>query len=107
MPRRLCSNREGGCSELRALRALCVSTISLRKKTMNIKSVFASKTIWGILLAAAPTVAQLFGYQLSAQFSEHASALIDQLVQLGGLVFAAYGRIVATKQLVVKAPKAE
>ncbi len=69
------------------------------------KSILASKTIWGILIAAAPTVAQLFGYQLGANFATEAAGTVDQLVQLAGLAFAAYGRMKATTALVVKLPK--
>lgn len=70
----------------------------------NVKSLLASKTIWGLLIALAPTLAGLFGYHLSDTFATEAQGTIDQLIQLVGLGFAAYGRIVATSQLVIKTP---
>jgi hypothetical protein len=70
------------------------------------KSILSSKTIWGILIAAAPTVAQLFGYQLGENFATEAAATVDQLVQLAGLALATYGRLKANTALVVKLPKA-
>lgn len=70
----------------------------------TIASFLGSKTIWGLVIAAAPTLAKLFGYELSADFGAQASALIDQFTTLAGLGFAAYGRAVATKSLITKAP---
>lgn len=69
------------------------------------KTILQSKTIWGLLIAAAPTVAQLFGYQLGANFATEAAATVDQVVQLAGLAFATYGRLKANTALVVKLPK--
>lgn len=54
------------------------------------------KTYLGIALALAPTVAHLFGYNLSATFDADVSALADTWVQIVGLAVAAYGRTVAT-----------
>jgi hypothetical protein len=72
---------------------------------MTTKSILSSKTIWGLLVAALPLVASLFGFTLAPGFEAEAQATVDQLVQVAGLVFAAYGRVVATSKLVIKNEK--
>lgn len=73
----------------------------------TIASFLGSKTIWGLVIAAVPTVAKLFGFELAGDFTAQLSALIDQLVTLGGLAFAAYGRAVALRPLVNRINRAE
>lgn len=73
----------------------------------TIASFLTSKTIWGLVVAAVPTVAKLFGFELAGDFTAQLSALIDQLVTLGGLAFAAYGRAVALHPLVRKSNPTE
>ena len=72
------------------------------------KNLLQSKTIWGIIIAALPTVLGLFGLEVSdvGAFTEGASALVDDGVTLAGSLLAIYGRIVATKALIVKKAKA-
>jgi len=73
---------------------------------MDTKSIFASKTMWGILVAALPTVLGLFKFQVSdiAAFTAGAEELINSAVTIVGLAGAAYGRFKATSALVVKNP---
>ena len=73
---------------------------------METKSVFASKTIWGIVIAAIPTVLGLFHLHVTdvAAFTQGAQDIVDALITLSGSVVAIWGRIVATKNLVVKQP---
>ena len=54
------------------------------------------RTYIGILVALVPTVASLFGYDVSPQLSEQATGLIEDGVTLAGLLIAFYGRLVAT-----------
>lgn len=70
----------------------------------EIKSIFLSKTLWGVLVAALPTVLGLFGYKVAdvAAFSAGADSLVDSGITLAGLALAAYGRFKATAALVVK-----
>ena len=70
----------------------------------EIKSVFASKTMWGLLVAALPTVLGFFKFQISdvAAFTAGAEQLINDAVLLAGLLGAAYGRFKATSALVIK-----
>jgi hypothetical protein len=70
----------------------------------EIKSIFASKTMWGILITALPTVLGLFKLHVTdvAAFTAGAQELVDVAITLGGALFAAYGRLKATSALVVK-----
>ena len=68
------------------------------------KSIFASKTLWGVLIAASPTIANLFGYQISdvASFTQGANELVNMVIELVGSALAVYGRVKANAALVVK-----
>lgn len=68
------------------------------------KSILASKTLWGVLIAALPTVLGLFGLHVTdaAQFTADAGQIVDQVITLAGSVLAVYGRVKATAALVVK-----
>ena len=55
-----------------------------------------SKTYIGLIVALLPTVAHLFGYEVTAAFSTEFSEVADQLMQLVGLGIAFYGRAAAT-----------
>lgn len=74
---------------------------------MNTKSILTSKTIWGALLALLPALLSLFGLDTLPGFQEQASAVVEQVITLVGGALAIYGRIVATKQLVVTTPKGD
>lgn len=54
------------------------------------------KTYLGLAIALAPTVAHLFGYRVTPELSSQLPDIADTLVQLFGLAFATYGRLVAT-----------
>jgi hypothetical protein len=70
----------------------------------NTKSILASKTLWGVVIAALPSIAALLGYQISdvAGFTSGANEAVDALITLAGSVLAIYGRVKATASLVVK-----
>jgi len=70
----------------------------------EIKSLFASKTLWGVVIAALPTVLALFGYKVAdvAAFTAGADQLVDGIITLVGSALAIYGRLKATASLVVK-----
>lgn len=65
----------------------------------DMKSFFASKTIWGGLIALIASAAAIWGYSITpadqAQFVE----LITGIGGITGSVLAIYGRIVATKKI--------
>lgn len=70
----------------------------------EIKSMFASKTLWGIIIASLPSVLGMFHLHITdtAAFAAGAQDMVDTIITLSGSVFAAYGRFKATTSLVVK-----
>ena len=68
------------------------------------KSILSSKTIWGVVVAALPTIATMLGYKIAdaSAFTANASQIVDGLLTLGGSALAIYGRIKATASLVSK-----
>lgn len=66
------------------------------------KSLFASKTIWGVVVTALPAILKLFGFETLPGFEESAAETINGLTTAFGAVLAVYGRITATKNLVAK-----
>lgn len=61
------------------------------------KNFFASKTVWGGLIAVAATVATWFGYGIG---TTDQAGLVDGLVAIGGAVggiLAIVGRVMASK----------
>ena len=68
------------------------------------KNILASKTLWGVVIAALPTVLGFFNLHVSdvAAFSAGASELVDSALTLAGSALAIYGRFKATAELVVK-----
>lgn len=53
------------------------------------------KTILGALIAAVPTLAALFGFDVAPGFSEEANAAVTDILTLIGAAIAIYGRLVA------------
>jgi hypothetical protein len=53
------------------------------------------KTYVGLIIAAIPNVAHLFGYETLPGFSEQAAEVVDSFITVTGLVVALYGRLVA------------
>lgn len=66
---------------------------------MESKSIFASKTVWGAVIAVAPMVLQTAGITLTADETAALGGLIDPIVTLVGFVLAVYGRVTATKAI--------
>ena len=68
---------------------------------MDVKSIFASKTIWGGVIMIAPTIAQLLGLNLSAADAADAVArgtsLVTGLIETVGLFVVIWGRMTAKK----------
>lgn len=61
------------------------------------------KTYIGLLIAAMPAVANMFGYSVVPGFEDTASSIADQILEVIGLGIALYGRLKAeTPGLLVK-----
>ncbi len=54
------------------------------------------KTYIGLLVAAVPTVASLFGYDTSPSFQDDFTHAAEDIVTVAGLIIALYGRLYAT-----------
>ena len=69
------------------------------------KSIFQSKTVAGLAIAGAGTVAGWFGIDLPEGIDADLMAILQAAVTLLGLVIALYGRVTAKEQIVVKKAK--
>lgn len=61
-----------------------------------IANLVSSKTIWGIIVSLIGIIIDKLGWGIS---SAEVNQVIDLIIQLGGLIFAFYGRIVAKKPI--------
>lgn len=63
------------------------------------KSLFASKTLWGVAISLVALGLKSFGYEISAELQGEMVDTVLTVVQTAGLVYAGYGRVVATKSV--------
>lgn len=61
------------------------------------KSIWSSKTFWGIAVAGVAAAAQQLGYNLTTGDQSDLINTVTSLIGSAGMLFALYGRIVATK----------
>jgi hypothetical protein len=76
---------------------------------MESKFFLKSMTIWGLIIAAVPTLAKFLGYDMApdeaqavAQAGESLLAHVDGLIEAVGIVLAAWGRVRASGNLTMK-----
>lgn len=65
----------------------------------GVKGFFASRTIWGALVALLGVVLPLFGIEFSSEDGSQLLSVIDEVIVIAGTLFAMYGRIVATSRI--------
>jgi len=65
----------------------------------DVKSVFASRTIWGGIIALAASLAAIWGYAITPADQAQLVELITGIGGIIGSVLAIYGRIVATRKI--------
>lgn len=63
------------------------------------KSMLASKTIWGALVAGGGTLLNLFGYTIGEADQMILTNAIGEMMTIGGSAVAIWGRVAATKQI--------
>lgn len=63
------------------------------------KPLFASRTIWGALIAIVAQLMLMSGYSFSSEAQSVATDLVTQLVGVGGAFMAMWGRVVAFQQI--------
>ncbi len=66
------------------------------------KFIIQSKTIWGVIIMAAPTVLTTLGMPMPDGLSDELNAAVLHLIEAFGGALAIYGRIVADKQVRLK-----
>ena len=65
----------------------------------DVKSFFASKTIWGGLIALVASAAAIWGYSITPADQAQIVELITGIGGIIGSVMAIYGRVVATRKI--------
>jgi len=65
----------------------------------DVKSFFASKTIWGGIIALIASTAAIWGYSITPADQAQIVELVTGIGGIIGSVLAIYGRIVATKKI--------
>jgi len=65
----------------------------------NVKSFLKSKTIWGAIIAVAPSVTGLFGYTITGADITTATGHMNDLVTAAGGLLAVFGRVMASKKI--------
>jgi hypothetical protein len=65
----------------------------------DVKSFFASKTIWGGLIALIASAAAIWGYSITPADQAQIVELITGIGGAIGSAIAIYGRIVATRKI--------
>ncbi len=66
----------------------------------NSKFILKSKTIWGVLIAAVPTILAQFGYDMGNP--ELLNGIVNEIFEVVGAVLAVFGRIVAEGPIAIK-----
>ena len=66
---------------------------------METKSIFASKSIWGGIIAILPPAMSLVGIDLSPQDAQGIVGHVDAIVSAVSGLVAIYGRVTARKAL--------
>lgn len=65
----------------------------------DFKPWYASRTIWGSIIALLAAVASAFGVEIDQQMQTTFIESVLQLVAIGGSMLAVFGRMTATTQI--------
>ena len=65
----------------------------------GIKGFLASKTIWGAVVALLGTLGTLLGFDFGAADQATLLDSVYQVMEIGGILFAMYGRVVGSKKI--------
>ena len=69
---------------------------------MGEKFILKSKTIWGVIIMALPTLFEAFGVPVPDGVSEQVNDAVVHLIEFVGASLAVYGRISAEQPVRVK-----
>ena len=65
----------------------------------DFKPWYASRTIWGSIIALVAAVASAFGVEIDQQLQTSVVESLLQLVAIGGSIVAVFGRMTATTMI--------
>ncbi len=65
----------------------------------TLKPWYASKTIWGSLIAVAAAIASALGFDIDPDSQKDLANVALQIVTVAGSIFAVFGRLSATSQI--------
>jgi hypothetical protein len=86
-----------------AVAATATATAAPANSAGTTKTFLQSKTLWGIVLMAVPTISKALGHEIAptdaAGLVNSAQALVNDGLTFGGLVLAIWGRFSAAKPL--------
>ena len=69
---------------------------------MNQKKFFLkSKTVWGLIIVAAPQIALLFGFEWGPEDNANLASVGNSIASLAGVVLAYWGRKTATEGITI------
>ena len=66
------------------------------------KNIVKSRTIWGVIIAALPTILPIFGVDLTKSDYELIATMGNQFITLTGSALAIYGRYIAKQRLRIR-----
>ena len=66
---------------------------------MDSKPIWKSRTLWGLLVTLTASGLQAAGYNFGAEDQAAAVDMVMKLIEFGGIAYAAYGRVRASKEL--------
>ena len=65
----------------------------------DFKSIFASKTVWGAIIAIGAGVAGIFGYSIGAEDQAQLAEIGVSVASMAGGLIAIFGRVKASKKI--------
>ena len=65
----------------------------------GVKNILTSKTMHGLLVSALGMLLPLIGFTFGAEDQTAVLSAVSLVMEGGGLLWAAYGRVVATKKI--------
>jgi len=71
----------------------------VRKMNEETKPIWQSRTLWGVVVMVIAAVVDNFGYKIDGGEQVDLIDFITMAITAGAGLFAAYGRIIATKKI--------
>lgn len=65
----------------------------------NVKGILQSRTIWGVIVSVLAGLLSKYGYEVTPELQDSLITSALDVVSVAGGLFAAYGRVKATKRI--------